>query len=185
MHPTKTRNQFLRLRVGGLSLARISRQLGVSKPTLIAWNRQARTEIAARTLENHQNLHQELSASTTQQLADLNRKLNALRQELFSRGLREVSTPALETLAGGLRLRIQQLESAINPQPGSACTANVSPATSTPEPSASSPGGPARPGASEEDGSSACGGTPPVGVAGSLPPSPPLEESRESSGEMN
>ena len=41
MHPVSTRSEFLRLRVQGRSLSSIARQLGVSKPTLIAWNRDA------------------------------------------------------------------------------------------------------------------------------------------------
>src|SRR5437016_14545852 len=51
MHPASTRQEFLRLRVQGLSFARISRQLGVSKPTLIAWSRQSRKEIASRLVD--------------------------------------------------------------------------------------------------------------------------------------
>ena len=45
MHPASTRNEFLRLRIAGLSFARIARQLGVSKPTLIAWSRASKPEL--------------------------------------------------------------------------------------------------------------------------------------------
>ena len=50
------------------------------------------------------------------QLAELRRKQNVLRQELVSRALKDVSTTILETLAGDLRKRIQDLESLITPK---------------------------------------------------------------------
>src|SRR5438128_8702205 len=71
MHPTTTRNEFLRLRVQGLSFARIARQLGVSKPTLIEWSRQCRLEIDARALEDQHRVRQEITTSAHQQIADL------------------------------------------------------------------------------------------------------------------
>ena len=55
MHSNATPNEFPRLRTGGLSFARISRQLGVSKPTLIAWSRQAQTDIHAAVLDSVRN----------------------------------------------------------------------------------------------------------------------------------
>jgi hypothetical protein len=115
MHPSSTRNEFLRLRVQGLSLACISRRLGVSKPTLIAWSRQAQPELAARLIDCAQNAKQEIANSVTGELADLTRKLNGLKQELFSRSLRKYSTAALEAAAGDLRQRIEHLESLKSP----------------------------------------------------------------------
>jgi len=114
MHSPSTRNEFLRLRVQGLSLASIGRQLHVSKPTLIAWSRKSQTEIESRTFENQQRDKQEIASSASDQHAELVRKRNALRQELLSRSLRDVPTEALETLAGELRQRIEHLESATN-----------------------------------------------------------------------
>ena len=111
MHSSTTSHEFIRLRVQGLSLARIGRQLGVSKPTLIAWTRQSQAEIASHAAEDHQRLQHELTSSANQQLTDLTRKLDALKQELFSRALREIPTPQLETFTGELRQRIQRLES--------------------------------------------------------------------------
>src|SRR5258706_16287824 len=107
MHSDATKQQFLLLRSQGQSFARIGRQLGISKPTLIKWSRQCRSEIAQQIL-----LKQETSISASQELAELNRKLNALRQELLSRALRDVPTEHLETLAGDLRKRIHALNPA-------------------------------------------------------------------------
>jgi transposase-like protein len=111
MHPPTTRSEFFRLRLQGLSLARIARQLGVSKPTLIAWSRQSQSEIESRAQEDHQRLKHELTDSADHELAALTRKLNALKQELFSRALRDIPTVHLETISGQLRQRIQELES--------------------------------------------------------------------------
>src|SRR5205823_7265186 len=104
MHPQSIRNEFLRLRVQGLSLAGISRRLNISKPTAIKWNRQCQSEIAA--AASHlpspiSNLRDEDAALT--------RRLTALKQELFSRALREFPTAALETIAGELHHRLETL----------------------------------------------------------------------------
>jgi hypothetical protein len=118
MHPAATRNEFLRLRVQGLSLARIGRRLGVSKPTLIAWNRHSRTEIANRVQADQQCVEQEVSTSSSHELAALNRRLTALKQELFSRAMRDFPTSALEIFAGEIRQRIEELTGACPPPPG-------------------------------------------------------------------
>ncbi|HWV98760.1 MAG TPA: hypothetical protein VNZ64_03605 [Candidatus Acidoferrum sp.] len=110
MHPIATRNEFVRLRSLGLSLARIGRQLGVSKPTLIAWGRRSRPDIDARIAEDHQRNLKAIDDEVARQLADLTRKHNALKQELLSRAFRDVPTPHVETLAGELRQRIQNLQ---------------------------------------------------------------------------
>ena len=47
MHNEDTRNEFRRLRIRGFSLSSIGRQLGVSKPTIIKWNREFKTELGA------------------------------------------------------------------------------------------------------------------------------------------
>src|SRR3954468_21691064 len=105
MHPSTTRNEFLRLRVSGVSLASIGRQLGVSKPTLIKWNRQAQSEIACQTATARQQTTHEAAISAADEIAPLNRKLPPVKQELFSRALREITTAHLEALAGELRQR--------------------------------------------------------------------------------
>ena|SRR5947209_3248726 len=110
MHPLATRSEFLRLRLAGLSFARIGRQLGVSKPTLIKWSRQSQGEANVQIAQ--QRASQEILTSSNHELVELHRKLAALRQELFSRALQETPTQHLEAIAGELRRRIQHLESA-------------------------------------------------------------------------
>ena len=114
MHPLATHNKFLRLRLGGLSFARNGRQLGVSKPTLIKWSRQSRGETDVQAAQPHAS--QEIFASSNHELAELHRKLAALRQELFSRALQDTPTQHLEAIAGQFRQRIQHVESTISAQ---------------------------------------------------------------------
>src|SRR5882724_9640484 len=117
MHPVSTRNEFLRLRFAGLSFARIARQLGVSKPTLIAWSRASQPELDSGRVEVKERLQKEV-ATANQELAELERRRGALRQELFSRSLRDIPTSCLETLAGELRKRIDHLEQSFSVSAG-------------------------------------------------------------------
>ena len=110
MHSIATRNEFLRLRIAGLSFARIARQLGVSKPTLIAWSRASQPQLDSGRTEAEQRPQDEISTSANQELAELKKRHHALRQELLSRSLRDIPTSCLETLAGKLHNRIEQIE---------------------------------------------------------------------------
>lgn len=135
MHPTSVRQEFLRLRSQGLSLASIGRRLGASKPTLIKWNRQSQSEIAAQITANRQSVHAEIASATNQEITELTRRLEGLKQELFSRAVREISTPTLEALAGQLRQRLDFLQSnpssaAASPHPCHQCESVVDPSPS-------------------------------------------------------
>src|SRR5579862_9148078 len=85
MHAPSIRYDFLRLRCQGVSLAAIGRQLGVSKPTLIKWNRQSHSEIEARIEAIDAAAQQQIAQSAVEELAALRRKYDALKQELLSR----------------------------------------------------------------------------------------------------
>jgi hypothetical protein len=97
MYSQNTRNEFIRLRVQGHSLAAIGQRLAISKPTAIKWNRQIRTSHEGQA--GMGELRMPHSAPRTSDVADLTRRLAALNQELLSRSLREVPTAALETPA--------------------------------------------------------------------------------------
>src|SRR5207253_1948434 len=99
MHTPETRNQFLHLRVQGWSFNRISSQIGVSKPTLIAWNRSNASEITALRTAQQTETREDLLAVNKQHIAFLTKKLDAIRQELLSRELERVPTRQLESLA--------------------------------------------------------------------------------------
>src|ERR1041385_8498670 len=98
MHSLATRNEFIRLRIAGMSFARIGRQLRVSKPNLVAWSREALPKIEAATAEADAWARKETTMSASQELAELKRRHQVLRQELFSRAFREVPTDHIEAL---------------------------------------------------------------------------------------
>ena len=111
MHPNSVRNEFIRLRVHGVSLASIARQLGVSKPTLIKWNRQSRPEIASGVAAARERAQNQAASNAADEIADLTRKYHALKQELLSRAFRDVPTSHLELLAGEFRKRLDASQS--------------------------------------------------------------------------
>ena len=106
MHSTETKNQFLKLRAEGCSFSRIASRLHVSKPTLLAWNRQQLSQCRSpRALEL-----QLLQASLPdQELLRCITNLKAVEQELASRALRELSHEQLKHFAAVLHDRIREL----------------------------------------------------------------------------
>ena len=110
MHSLDTKNEFLKLRVQGYSFARISAQLRVSKPTLIAWSRRCQAEIQALKTAHTQTLQAALAASNDQELNRLTMHLKFLEHELLSRSLRPVPTSDLESLASRLKNQLQKLQ---------------------------------------------------------------------------
>ena len=110
MHPTETRNQFLKLRIQGWSFDRIGRHLGVSKPTLIAWSRRRASELSALHAAETKNLWRTLEIARQEALDRLTIKLRGVQQELLSRDLKSVPTSCLESMEAQLRQDVQKLE---------------------------------------------------------------------------
>ena len=110
MHSNDIRNEFIRLRLHGASLAQIGRTLGVSKPTLIKWNRQCHSEITSGVAAARQRAQDQAVNTASDEIAELTAKYNTVRQELISRALRDVPTSHLEELAGQFRKRLDALE---------------------------------------------------------------------------
>src|SRR5437870_3567254 len=107
MHTTQTKNEFVKLRAQGWSFARISSQLRVSKPTLVAWNRQHLSQ-------HHSPRAQELKAlqevlMPEEELFRCIIHLRAVEQELASRTLQQVPTDQLHRLAFLLHERITEI----------------------------------------------------------------------------
>ena len=107
MHTTQTKNEFVKLRAQGWSFARISSQLRVSKPTLLAWNRQHLSQ-------HHSPRAQELKALQEilvpeEELLRCIPQIRVVEQELASRTLQKVPTDQLHRLAALLRDRLTEL----------------------------------------------------------------------------
>src|SRR2546422_1007441 len=107
MHTTQTKNEFVKLRAQGWSFARISSQLRVSKPTLLAWNRQHLSQ-------HHSPRAQELKALQEslvpeEELFRCITHLRAVEQELASRTFQQVPTDQLHRFAALLHERITEI----------------------------------------------------------------------------
>src|SRR5690242_18322108 len=103
MHSTKTQRKFIQLRSEGLSFARISEQLRVSKPTLLKWNRWFEEEIDLLTALERENSHENLRLAHQTDLTRLSKLQDTLENELAARKLSEIPTEKLFRIAQNLR----------------------------------------------------------------------------------
>jgi transposase-like protein len=107
MHSPETKAQFIKLRAQGLSYARIASRLRVSKPTLIAWNRECQSRFQSPRALELKVLQESLLPEDEMIRCSLN--LRAIEQELVSRAFREISTDQLHRMANILRERLSEL----------------------------------------------------------------------------
>src|SRR5947209_8063338 len=96
MYSTDTKNEFLKLRAHGLSFARISAKLKVSKPTLLGWNRQYLSQYQSPRCLELKAIEESLPQ---QELLRCLTNLRGIEQELASRGLRDIPTEQLRQFA--------------------------------------------------------------------------------------
>jgi hypothetical protein len=95
MKDQETKNKFVDLRAKGLSFDKISKQLNVSKPALLAWSRELRLEVAnAKSLEL--DLLQEKYALSARQRLELHgQMLEKLKNEIGKRDITTLGTDKL------------------------------------------------------------------------------------------
>jgi hypothetical protein len=108
MHSAEIKTQFIKLRAQGLSYSRIAAQLRVSKPTLIAWNRQCQSQLQSPRALELKLLQDSLLPQDEMVRCSFN--LRAIEYELASRAFREVSTDQLHRIATLLRDRLTELQ---------------------------------------------------------------------------
>ena len=82
-------------------------------PTLIKWNRQSCHEIASGVAAARQRAQDQASCTAGDEIAELTRKYDAVKQELLSPRLRDVPTSHLEQLAGEFRKRLESLNAPV------------------------------------------------------------------------
>ena len=108
MHTTDTRHRFIELRAQGWSLARIAAEIGVSKPTLIQWQRQFEREIMDLKSVELEALQEKVLASHEEELSRLSGHLSRVETILAKRNLDALSTEYLFCMAGALRSQIRR-----------------------------------------------------------------------------
>lgn len=108
MYDSKTQQQFVELRMRGVSYARIAEELKVSRRTLIEWGRKFQFEIHNGRIVEREALRERYLASTEEQVRRLGEQLQRVEAELAKRDLAELSTMRLFTAAESLRRQIHR-----------------------------------------------------------------------------
>ncbi len=106
MHSTETRDKFLELRARGLSLARIAGKIGVSKRTLIDWNREHAEELRALRAVQLEAIQEKLMATTEGELSWMTQMLKRTEETLMETHLKYQSTGDVWRMQTWLRAEI-------------------------------------------------------------------------------
>jgi hypothetical protein len=106
MKDQETMDKFIEFRAQGRSFVRIASDLGVAKSTLTEWSRKFRFEIHNRRALVLDDLQDRILGTVQSRVSALAEKLGKVENELRQRGLAEVSTPQLYSLAASLRRQI-------------------------------------------------------------------------------
>ena len=123
MHDDNTVQRFIELRAQGMTYARLMTELNVTKPTLIAWSRKHQFQIQNLKAIELEALGEKWLASTADRVNSLGEQLRTVETELKQRGVGDLTTPQLYTLARSLRRQIELATSS----PGFTVPVNESP----------------------------------------------------------
>ena len=139
MHSHDTQEEFVQLRAQDWTLSHIAAELGVSKRTLVDWNRECAKDIQSLRALELDLLKEKFLASRENDLARLARLQKDVEDELASRPLSDVVTEKLFRLAAELRQEIRQLcrEDADRKKPSAAVqlpSSDLTPDESHPKP---------------------------------------------------
>ena len=103
----KTKQQFIELRANNESLAKIAKKLKVSKTTLIAWAKDNELDIENLRAITYEALQEQYKVGKQHRLQMWSEQLEAVRNELKTRGLGDIPTTKLvellETLSEKLK----------------------------------------------------------------------------------
>jgi len=95
----KTKERFIELRAEGLSFIRISKELKVSKPTLIRWQTELAREVSAAKFARYEMLIEQYSLMRQHRISHFGELLGRILDELRKRDLMEVPTDKLVGMA--------------------------------------------------------------------------------------
>jgi hypothetical protein len=99
--------QFIELRAENVSYAKIAKQIGVSKTTLIDWAKNCELEIQNRRAVTYEALNEQYKVGQQHRLQMWSEQLEAVRTELKGRGLKDVPTVKLIELLDTLSSKLQ------------------------------------------------------------------------------
>jgi hypothetical protein len=136
MHPNDTKDRFIELRAKGLPLAGIASKLGVSKRTLVDWNRQFQSDIRTLRAVELEALHHKILASHEEDLTRLASVQAKIVSVLAERTMKWVETEDLLRFFLLYRREIEKTQLELAPL-------NQAPPAAPPSPPAAQPVRPA------------------------------------------
>ncbi|HEX3036804.1 MAG TPA: helix-turn-helix domain-containing protein [Thermodesulfobacteriota bacterium] len=113
MKDQSVKEKFIELRAKGLSYARISETLQVSKQTLVKWARGFECEISNLRQIEYEALQEQYYVAKAQRVALLAEQLKRIREEITGRSLKDVPTSQLLVLFLKILSTLKQEEKGI------------------------------------------------------------------------
>ena len=107
MHDDTIVQRFIELRAQGMTYARLTTELNVSKPTLLAWSRKHQFQINNLKAIELEALGEKWLATVADRVNGLGEQLRAVEAELKQRNVGDLTTPQLHALARSLRRQIE------------------------------------------------------------------------------
>ncbi len=113
MKEMQCKEKFIELRSQGLSFEKISKEINVSKPTLIKWNQEYSQEISNLIFFHSEKLIEEFKLLRIHKIESLSRTLNRVLEEISKRNFENVSTKDLISIAFSLEDKLKESVSGI------------------------------------------------------------------------
>lgn len=113
MKDLQTKEKFIELRAKGYSFDKISKELDISKPTLIKWNQEYSQEISNLIFFHSESLIEEFKLLRIHKIESLSRTLSHVLEELSKRNFENVSTKDLISIAFSLENKLKEKVSGI------------------------------------------------------------------------
>lgn len=113
MKNLKDHEAFINMRAQGLSFEKISKEINVSKPTLIKWNQEYSQEISNLIFFHSEKLIEEFKLLRIHKIESLSRTLNRVLEEISKRNFENVSTKDLISIAFSLESKLKESVSGI------------------------------------------------------------------------
>ena len=108
MKDTSKKQEFIELRAKGMSFAKISEQIEVSKPTLIEWSKELELEVSNLKAIEMEALYEEHQLNKEARIKRLSQQLNKLETEIENRNLSDIPTSKLFDLYSNLLKTIKE-----------------------------------------------------------------------------
>lgn len=113
MKDANKKSEFIELRAKGMSFAKISEQIGVSKPTLIQWSKELEFEVSNLKAIEMEAFYEEYRLNREARIKRLSNQLNKLETEIDGRNLEDIPTSKLFDLYSSLLKTIKDETSSV------------------------------------------------------------------------